>query len=67
MCSGTLTLSLTGVGSFDHTPLKMQNTLKLLKARNSQKLGIPQDVSQACFEITTLLNLGLISLKIIFF
>jgi hypothetical protein len=50
-----LTLSLTGVGPFDHTPLKMQNTLNFLKARYCQKLGIPQDVSQACFEITTLL------------
>jgi hypothetical protein len=56
-----LTLSLTGVDPFDHTPLKMQNTLKVLKARYCQKLSIPQDVSQACFEIT-LLNLGLISL-----
>jgi hypothetical protein len=33
----------------------MQNTLKVLKARYCQKLGIPQDVSQASFEITTLL------------
>jgi hypothetical protein len=57
-----LTLSLTGVGPFGHTPLKTQNTLKVLKARYCQKLGIPQEVSQACFEITTLLNLGLISL-----
>ncbi len=51
-----LTLSLTGVGPFGHTPLKTQNTLKVLKARYCQKLGIPQEVSQACFEITTLLK-----------
>jgi hypothetical protein len=42
---GFLTLSLTGVGPFGHTPLKMQNTLKVLKARYRQKLGIPQVVS----------------------
>ena len=62
-----LTLSLTGVGLFGHTPLKMQIPLKVLKARYRQKLGIPQVVSYACFKISTLLYLGLISLKIIFF
>jgi hypothetical protein len=38
-------LSLTGVSAFGHTPLKMQNTLKVLKARYHQKLGIPHVVS----------------------
>jgi hypothetical protein len=33
-----------------------------VKERYCQKLGVPPDVSQACFEIITLLNLGLISL-----
>ncbi len=28
-----LTLSPTAVGTFGHTPLKMQNTLKVLKTR----------------------------------
>jgi hypothetical protein len=37
------------VGPFGHTTLKMQNTIKVLKARYCQKLGIPQDVSRACF------------------
>ncbi len=50
------------VGPFGHTTLKMQNTIKVLKSRYCQKLGIPQDVSQACFEVTALLNLGLFSL-----
>jgi hypothetical protein len=34
----------------------MQNTLKVLKARYRQKLGIPQVVSYACFKISTLLK-----------
>ncbi len=44
-CIECLTLSLMGVGPFGHTPLKWQNTLKVLKARYLQKLGIPQVVS----------------------
>jgi hypothetical protein len=43
--SPVLTLSLTGVGPFGQTPLKMQITLKVLKARYRQKLGIPRVVS----------------------
>ena len=61
----TLTLSLTGVGPFGHTPLKMLNTLKVLKARCCQKLAIPQVLSYPYFKITILPNFALIRLLLI--
>ena len=59
---GTLTLSLTGVGPFGPSLPYMQISLKVLKLRFRQKLGIPQAGSYACIEITTVPILDLISL-----
>jgi hypothetical protein len=44
----------------------MQISLKVLKVRYRQKLGIPQAEPYACFEITIVPILGLISLYLIF-
>ena len=61
-----LTLSLTGVGPIGPSLPYMQISLKVLKVRYRQKLGIPQAGSKACFESTTVSILGLISLYLIF-
>ena len=58
----SLTLSLTGVGPFGPSLPYMQISLKVLKVRYRQKLGIPQAGSYARIEITTVRILDLISL-----
>jgi hypothetical protein len=58
----TLTLSLTGVGPFGPSLPYMQISLKVLKVRYRQKLGIPQAGSYACIEITTVPIFDLLSL-----
>jgi hypothetical protein len=63
---GSLALSLTGVGPIGPSLPYMQISLKVLKVRYRQKLGIPQAGSYACFEITIVPILGLISLYLIF-
>ncbi len=62
-----LTLPLTAIGLFGHTPLLMQNrhTLKVQKER-FLKIMCSQPLSYACFEIKILPNLGLRRLLIIF-
>jgi hypothetical protein len=57
-----LALSLTGVGPIGPSLPYMQIPLKFLKVRYRQKLCIPQDGSEACFETTTVPILDLISL-----
>jgi hypothetical protein len=57
-----LTLSLTGVGPIGPSLPYMKIPLKVLKVRYRQKLCIPQDGSEACFETTTVPILDLISL-----
>ncbi len=61
-----LTLSLTGVGPIGPAPANMQISLKVLKVRFRQKLGIPQAGSKACFKTTMEYTLSLISLLLIF-
>jgi hypothetical protein len=54
-----LTLSLTVVGPFGHTPLEMQKYSKSAEGKVLLKLSIPQALSCASFETTILPNLGL--------
>ncbi len=61
-----LTLSLTGVGPIGPSPSYMQISLKVLKVRYRQKLGIPEAGSWACFEIRMVPILDLICLLLIF-
>jgi hypothetical protein len=56
------THSLTGVGPFGPSLPYLQISLKVLKVRYRQKLGIPEAGSYACIEITTVPILTLISL-----
>ena len=51
-----------GVGPIGPSLPYMQIPLKVVKVRYRQKLCIPQDGSEACFETTTVPILDLISL-----